>query len=69
LAEVDLQLDQVGAALPSYEIGAEIGRGSTGVVIAARHRQLGRDVAVKLLPPDLAENPTTSSRTRASACL
>jgi N-acetylneuraminic acid mutarotase len=69
LAEVDLQLDQVGAALPSYEIGAEIGRGSTGVVIAARHRQLGRDVAVKLLPPDLAENPQVRRRFVAEAKL
>jgi len=69
LAEVDLQLEQVGAALPSYEIGAEIGRGSTGVVIAARHRQLGRDVAVKLLPPDLAENPQVRRRFVAEAKL
>ena len=69
LAEVDLQLEQVGAALPSYEIGAEIGRGSTGVVIAARHRQLGREVAVKLLPPDLAENPEVRRRFVAEAKL
>ena len=48
--------DQVAAALPSYDIGDELGRGSTGVVLAARHRQLGRGVAVKLLPPDLAQD-------------
>ena len=57
-----LELGQVAAALPSYEIGEEIGRGSTGVVLAARHRQLGREVAVKLLPPELAENPLVRRR-------
>jgi non-specific serine/threonine protein kinase len=62
LPAVEVQLEQVGAALPSYEVGEEIGRGSTGIVIAARHRQLGRDVAVKLLPPDLAENPNVRRR-------
>ena len=48
--------------LPSYEIGEELGRGSTGVVLAARHRQLGREVAIKLLPPELAENPLVRRR-------
>ena len=51
-----IQLEKVAAALPSYEIGEELGRGSSGVVLAARHRQLARDVAIKLLPPDLAED-------------
>ncbi len=66
---MDVQLEQVGAALPSYEIGEELGRGSTGVVVAARHRQLGRDVAVKLLPPDLAANPQVRRRFVAEAKL
>ena len=33
--------DQLAAALPSYELGEELGRGSTGVVLSAEHRQLG----------------------------
>ncbi|MGH2840186.1 MAG: serine/threonine-protein kinase, partial [Solirubrobacteraceae bacterium] len=57
-----LPREQVAAALPSYEIGEEIGRGATGVVLAARHRQLGRDVALKLLPPELAENTDVRRR-------
>src|SRR4051794_37861764 len=69
LRRVDLELEQVGAALPSYEIGEEIGRGSTGIVLAARHRQLGRQVAVKLLPPDLAENEGVRGRFLAEAKL
>ena len=36
-------------ALPGYDVGAVIGRGSWGTVVAARHRRLERDVAVKLL--------------------
>ena len=62
-------LDQVAAALPSYEIGEELGRGSTGIVLAARHRRLGRDVAIKLLPPDLAEDSKVRHRFVAEARL
>jgi non-specific serine/threonine protein kinase len=69
LSNVALQLQQVAAALPSYEIGEELARGSTGVVLAARHRQLGRDVAVKMLPPHLAENPDVRERFVAEAKL
>ncbi len=56
------QLDQLSAALPSYEIGEEIGRGSTGVVYAARHRRLERQVAVKLLPADSARDESVRRR-------
>ena len=41
----------LGAALPGYDIGGELGRGAFGVVMAGRHRQLGRDVAIKQLAP------------------
>ncbi|MBS1837743.1 MAG: serine/threonine protein kinase, partial [Actinobacteria bacterium] len=37
------------ALMADYELGTEIGHGSFGVVWAARHRQLGRQVAVKEL--------------------
>lgn len=39
----------LGAALPGYEIGGEIGRGGWGIVYDATHRRLGRRVAVKVL--------------------
>ena len=45
-----LDRDRVARALPSYEIGEEVGRGAWGVVIRAKHRQLGREVAIKELP-------------------
>jgi len=37
-----------------YEVVRRIGRGGMGVVYAAVHRDLKRDVALKLLSPDLA---------------
>ena len=64
-----LSVEQVAAALPAYEIGDELGRGSTGVVLAATHRQLGREVAVKLLTPGYAEDPELRSRFLAEARL
>jgi hypothetical protein len=53
--------------LPSYEIGAELGRGGYGVVLAGRHKQLGRAVAIKELPPKLANDPGVRARFVAEA--
>jgi DNA-binding CsgD family transcriptional regulator len=33
--------------LPAYEIGEVLGSGASGIVVAGRHRRLGRDVALK----------------------
>ncbi len=62
-----LDQDQVEAALPSYEIGAELGRGGWGVVLAGRHRQLGREVAIKQLPRAFAADPDVRARFTAEA--
>ncbi len=40
---------RVAEALPAYELGDELGVGSFGLVLAARHRGLDRHVAVKVL--------------------
>ncbi|MEU4807256.1 serine/threonine-protein kinase [Actinosynnema sp. NPDC023587] len=50
------------AALPQYDIGAQIGHGGMGVVYAGVHRPLGRPVAVKRLPHVLAEDARMSAR-------
>src|SRR3954468_4675195 len=57
------------AALPLYEIQGELGHGAWGVVIAGRHRDLGRDVAIKQLPRAFGSDPQVRSRFRAEARL
>ncbi|HTT92387.1 MAG TPA: serine/threonine-protein kinase [Acidimicrobiales bacterium] len=57
-----LERDDVARVLPSYEIGDELGRGAWGVVISARHRALGRHVAVKQLPRAFAADPAVRAR-------
>jgi serine/threonine protein kinase/tetratricopeptide (TPR) repeat protein len=47
---------QSGALLGPYEIVALIGAGGMGQVYRARDQRIGRDVAVKVLPPELATN-------------
>jgi hypothetical protein len=47
---------------PAYEIEREIGRGGAGIVYRARDTRLKRDVAIKLLPPDLAFRSDTRER-------
>src|SRR5438309_6201195 len=66
-----MALDQelIEAALPLYEVHGELGRGAWGVVLAARHRQLGRDVAIKQLPRSFAADPAVRSRFVAEARL
>ena len=61
--------DLVAAALPAYDIGGEIGRGAWGVVLAGRHRQLQRHVAIKQLPASFAADPTVRARFTAEARL
>jgi serine/threonine protein kinase len=52
-----------------YELGEVLGRGATGVVHRGRDRVLRRDVAVKLLYPDLAREKETSARFQQEAQL
>ncbi|WP_322762989.1 serine/threonine-protein kinase, partial [Frankia sp. Cr2] len=40
---------QLSAALPGYDLGAKLGAGAFGLVLAGRHRGLNRQVAIKIL--------------------
>ena len=46
-----------GTSLGPHEIVAPLGAGGMGEVYRARDTRLGRDVAVKVLPPHLAATP------------
>jgi serine/threonine protein kinase len=52
----------VGRTLGSYTLTARIGAGGMGEVYRARDSKLGRDVAVKVLPPSFASDPDRRSR-------
>ena len=50
-----------------YEIGEVIGRGGMAEVHGGRDLRLGRRVAVKILRPDLAKDPSFQARFRRDA--
>ena len=45
-----------GTKLGSYEIVSALGSGGMGEVYRARDSKLKRDVAIKVLPPDVAND-------------
>ena len=61
--------ERLEAALPSYDLGGELGRGAWGVVFSATHRTLGREVAIKQLPAAFAVDPDVRERFQSEARL
>ncbi len=57
----------VGQSLSHYRVERQIGRGGMGVVYLARDEQLGRRVALKLLPERFLLDPERLSRFRREA--
>ena len=51
-----------GATLGPYTILAELGHGGMGVVYTAHDPRLDRQVAIKVLPPDLTRDETAKQR-------
>jgi serine/threonine protein kinase len=55
---------RLAAQLTNYRIEAQIGRGGMGVVYRAEQINLGRKVAVKVIAPQLAQEPAFRDRFR-----
>src|SRR5499425_1295870 len=51
-----------GSRIGPYEVTSHIGEGAMGVVFRAHDTKLQRDVALKLLPDHLADDPDRLSR-------
>ncbi len=57
----------IGRTLGHYQLRALLGSGGMGEVYVARDLNLGREVAVKVLPPHLASHPEALGRFRREA--
>jgi serine/threonine protein kinase/Tol biopolymer transport system component len=62
-------MSMIGKSLAHYEITAEIGKGGMGEVYQAKDSKLGRDVAIKVLPGEFAQDADRVARFQREAKL
>ena len=58
-----------GTRIGAYEVTSQLGEGGMGVVFRAKDTKLLRDVALKVLPESLADDPDRLSRLQREAQL
>ena len=57
----------IGQTIAHYEVLEQIGTGGMGAVYRAFDKKLRRDVAIKVLPAELASNPERLERFKREA--